>query len=298
MAHTLSPSEQLAHCTVRIDVETPQGVRGTGTGFFYRFAQNGEHFVPAVVANRHLVEGAARGRFHVILAGADGSPDYAARETFSFDNFHQYWVPHPDPAVDLCAMPIGPLVTAAQVAGKAFFYLTVDPSLLPTDRQVADFAALEDVVVVGYPNGLWDREHNLPVFRRGITATHPALDWNGRPEFLIDGPCIAGSAGSPVFLLNIGGYATKSRGMVAGRSRMKLLGVLHAAPQQLPNGELRIMPVPTADHPLVLGTAGVVVKARKLNELDAAVTALLAQAQPPQAPPPRGEAAQAPAASR
>jgi hypothetical protein len=295
MAHTLTPSEQLAHCTVRIDVETAQGVRGTGTGFFYRFAQNGEHFVPAVVACRHLVDGAARGRFHVILAGADGNPDYASRETFSFDNFQQYWVPHPDPAVDLCAMPIGPLVTAAQVAGNAFFYLTVDPTLLPTDGQVADLAALEDVVVVGYPNGLWDRQHNLPVFRRGITATHPALDWNGRPEFLVDGPCIAGSAGSPVFLFNIGGYATRSRGLVPGRSRMKLLGVLHAAPQQSATGELRIVPIPTADHPLGIGTAGVVVKARKLNELDAAFTALLAEAQPAPAPAPD---AQSPEASR
>jgi hypothetical protein len=285
MAHTLSTSEQLAHCTVRIDVETPQGVRGTGTGFFYRFADNGQQFVPAVVTTRHLVQGAHKGRFHVLLAGADGNPDYAAREVFSLEQFQQYWVPHPDPAIDLCAMPIGPLVTAAQQAGKEFFYLTVDHSLLPTDAQLGDLTAMEDVVVIGYPNGLWDQEHNLPVFRRGITATHPRLDWNGRPEFLVDGACIAGSAGSPVFLFNMGHYASKSRGLVTSRSRVKLLGVLHAAPQQTPTGELRIVPVPTVDHALAVGSAGVVVKARALNELDAAVAALLAKTEPPVAPP-------------
>jgi hypothetical protein len=293
MAHTLSPSEQLAHCTVRIEVETPQGVRGTGTGFFYRFADNGRQYVPAIVASRHLVQGAHTGRFHVLLAGADGNPDYAAREVFRLEQFQQYWVPHPDPAIDLCAMPVGPLVTAAQQAGKEFFYLTVDHSLLPTDAQLADLTAMEDVVVIGYPNGLWDQEHNMPVIRRGITASHPRLDWNGRPEFLVDGACVAGSSGSPVFLFNMGSYASRSRGLITSRSRIKLLGVLHATPQQTPTGELRIVPVPTVEHALAMGSVGVVVKARKLNELDDAVAALLVTTDGPAV-----QAVQAPEASR
>lgn len=114
MAHTLSPSEQLAHCTVRIEIETTQGGRGTGTGFFYRFVEDGDQYVPAIVTNKHVVAGAVKGRFHVTLTGVDGNPDYNTHEVYGLDNFEQRWVQHPDPNVDLCAMPIGPLVTAAQ----------------------------------------------------------------------------------------------------------------------------------------------------------------------------------------
>ena len=63
MARALSPSEQLTHCTVRIEVETASGTRGTDTGLFYRFADQGERHVPAIVTNKHVIEGALKGRF-------------------------------------------------------------------------------------------------------------------------------------------------------------------------------------------------------------------------------------------
>ncbi len=110
MTNTLSPSEQLAHSTVRIEIETASGARGTGTGFFYRFAEDGKQHLPAIVTNRHVIEGAAMGKFHVTLTGSDGNPDYNSHEVYGLDNFEQRWIPHPDPNIDLCAMPIGPLV--------------------------------------------------------------------------------------------------------------------------------------------------------------------------------------------
>lgn len=133
--------------------------------------------------------------------------------------------------------------------------------------------------MVGYPNGIWDQKHNMPVLRRGITATHPNLDWNGRPEFLIDAACFPGSSGSPVFLFNMGGYSTKSGGMVIGTGRIKLLGVLYAGPQHTVTGEIKIVPVPTADRPIAVSSIpnnlGMIIKANKLNELDVALAALL-----------------------
>lgn len=279
MAHTLSPSEQLAHCTVRIEVETGQGVRGTGTGFFYRFVEHGVQHVPAIVTNKHVVAGAVKGRFHVTLAGADGNPNYDTHEVYGFDNFQQRWISHPDPNIDLCAMPIGPLVTAAQQQSKQLFYVSLDKSLIPTDAELADMTAMEDVTMVGYPNGIWDQKHNMPVLRRGITATHPNLDWNGKPEFLIDAACFPGSSGSPVFLFNMGGYATKSGGMVIGPGRIKLLGILYAGPQHTVTGEIKIIPVPTVDKPIAVSTIpnnlGMIIKAKKLYELDNAIAALL-----------------------
>jgi hypothetical protein len=277
MAHTLSPSEQLAHCTVRIEVETASG-RGTGTGFFFQFVETDEQHVPVIVTNKHVVAGALKGKFHVTITGPDGNPDYVAHEVYELDNFQQRWVPHPDPDVDLCAMPIGPLVSAAKQQRKQLFYVLIDKSLIPTEDELAGMTAMEDVTMVGYPNGIWDQKHNMPVLRRGITATHPRLDWNGKPEFLIDAACFPGSSGSPVFLFNMGSYPVKGGGIVLG-SRVKLLGVLYAGPQHTVAGEIKIVPVPTVDKAVAVSSIpnnlGMIIKARKLSELDAAVAALM-----------------------
>ncbi len=43
--------------------------------------------------------------------------------------------------------------------------------------------------MIGYPNGIWDEANNMPIIRRGITATHPNFNYNGKPEFMIDAAC-------------------------------------------------------------------------------------------------------------
>ena len=40
----------------------------------------------------------------------------------------------------------------------------------------------------------------MPILRRGTTATPIALNFEGRPEFLIDAAVYPGSSGSPVFV--------------------------------------------------------------------------------------------------
>ena len=41
----LSASEQLAYSTIRIECEYNDGASGTGTGFFYRFKEDGISFI-------------------------------------------------------------------------------------------------------------------------------------------------------------------------------------------------------------------------------------------------------------
>lgn len=271
MATQLAPSEQIAHSTVRIEVELADGRCGTGTGFFFRFANEQDRHVPAIVTNKHVVEGAVRGRFHLSTADAEGNPIYSTHEVFSFDGFQRYWVPHPDSEIDLCAMPIAPILETARQSGKRLFYVPLDMTLIPSTNDLGELTAMEDILMAGYPNGIWDEKNNMPVLRRGVTATHPDLDWNGKPEFLIDAACFPGSSGSPVFLFNVGGYAKKSGGMAIG-TRIKLLGVLYAGPQHTVEGEIRIVKVPTLDRPVSVSTIpnnlGIVVKARKLDAFD------------------------------
>ena len=269
---TLSISEQLAHSTVRIECASATGQIGTGTGFFFRFAMSGQIHVPAIVTNKHVVAGAAKGQFHLTLADESGLPVPRSRHVFQFDGFEQMWIPHPEKDVDLCVMPIAPLQEVAAKENKKLFYIGLDKTLVPTQMELDDMVLMEEITMVGYPNGIWDEVNNMPVFRRGISATHPNLDWNGKPEFLIDAACFPGSSGSPVFLFNQGGYSTKSGGMTIGPSRLKLLGILYAGPQYTVTGEIRIVKVPTQNVPLAVSAIpnnlGMVIKATKLDAFE------------------------------
>ena len=44
----------------------------------------------------------------------------------ALDNFEGRWTPHSQADVDLCAMPIAPLLRDAESQGKAAFYAQVD----------------------------------------------------------------------------------------------------------------------------------------------------------------------------
>jgi trypsin-like peptidase len=266
-APQLSITEQLAYSTVRIETDA-----GTGTGFFYRFAaQDSGWHIPAIVTNKHVIEGASKGRFLISRAQPDGMPDLRRHETYAFGDFSKVWTPHPSNDIDLCAMPLAPILSRAENAQVSLFYRTIDATLIPTPSELEELNPVEDITMVGYPNGLWDEVHNMPIFRRGITATHPKLGWNGKPEFLIDAACFPGSSGSPVFLLNEGGYFSK-KGLNIGGVRIKLLGVLYAGPQHTIEGEIKIVTVPTQNKPIALSTIpnnlGIVIRATALHALD------------------------------
>jgi hypothetical protein len=238
----LSPAEQLAHSTVRIECDLPGGELGTGTGFFYSLNRKDGQHIPVIVTNRHVVEGALKGRFILTLKDNEGSPKIGANHGFEVHNFHTLWKPHPDPTVDLCAMPMAPLFRAVQQEGLEFFYITLENSLIPTSAEIDDMLGMERIVMVGYPNGLWDSVNNLPIFRQGVLASDYKRDWNGKKEFLIDAACFPGSSGSPVMLFDIGSYQSR-KGNFFGSSRVKLLGVLYAGPQHTVEGEIKIVTV-------------------------------------------------------
>jgi hypothetical protein len=140
---------------------------------------------------------------------------------------------------------------------------------------------MEKIVMIGYPNGIWDKQHNLPVFRSGVMATHYRYDWNGKPEFLIDAACFPGSSGSPVLVCDLGQVQTR-KGWNLGSSRIKLLGVLYAGPQHRVDGRVEIVPVPTVNQVVsvsnIPNNLGIVIKARTLKSFDDVLRPRLAAA--------------------
>jgi V8-like Glu-specific endopeptidase len=269
----LSASEQITYSTVRIECEYIDGTKGTGTGFFFRFLEDdtGSH-VPVVITNKHVINGSIKGRLIITKANGNNEPIDTEHFQVFFDDFESFWRKHPDDNVDLCAMPIAPFINEAYNRGEKLFFISLEKSLTPTENQLKDFSALEEILMVGYPNGIWDYVNNKPILRRGVTATHPYLDYCGNKEFMIDAACFPGSSGSPVFIFNEGGYRDKQGNYYMGSNRIILLGVLYAGPQHTAQGDIEIINVPTNQRPIAISripnNLGVVIKAVRILELE------------------------------
>jgi hypothetical protein len=279
MPHNLAPSEQLAYCTVRIECQLTNGNAAVGTAFQFNFRRRGTKFVPCLVTNGHVIDQAVTGRLRFHVADAAGSPIIGQTHQFEVLNFDQSWYRHPDPSIDLAILPVGDMMEQMGREGRSPFAIAIGDELVPTEADVSTLGALEEVVMVGYPIGISDVRNNLPVFRRGITASHPAIDYDGQPKFLIDAACFPGSSGSPVFLYNLGSYATKVGSMVVG-SRVKLLGVLYAGPVHTAEGKLEVVNIPTSQR--VVSTdipthLGFVLKTRLLKDFEPIIDAALAK---------------------
>ncbi|MGQ9585873.1 MAG: S1 family peptidase [Anaerolineae bacterium] len=260
----------LARSTVRIESELSDGGTGIGTGFFYAYLIPNGEYVPLLVTNKHVVRDATRMAFQLSLADHQGNVVPGYRRVV-VDTPGPAWTNHPSPDVDLCAMPAAFLFDLAEEQGERFhFRVLVKEQFIPSADELGQLQVMEDIVMVGYPIGLWDQKHNMPVFRKGVTATHPALDWNGRPVFLIDASCFPGSSGSPVVLYNPTGYLDNHGVHLGGR--VKLLGVLCEAFCQKATGEIEIVEIPTRQRPIVTTEVtvnlGVVIRSQEIARFE------------------------------
>lgn len=284
---TIAPgtlSEQLLYSTVRLVCGN-----SVGTGFFFHATLHGRP-MPLLVTNRHVIaptdpgsitsegttvetELAVHGHKLVMVDGkaAPGGESHVVRVA------KHTWFGHPDPNVDLAVLP------AASISNldKELFHIGLMPAHVWTPERLRELSVIEDVTMCGAPIGLWDDVHGLPVFRRGTTANHPAIDHKAIPVGLVDIACFPGSSGSPVCVLNEGAYpnkrqAGKDGGLIFG-NRLVLLGILFAGPQHNARGELEMAPLPTS-----IGIQAVVpqmihlgyyVKARELLAIVAALEA-------------------------
>jgi hypothetical protein len=248
-----------------------------GTGFFFSYRLADGRDVPVIITNRHVIEGNTEGDFYLTEANDDGTPKVGTFTSVHVaSNFEQAWIFHCDPTVDLCVMPIGPLLNEAKAQGKTFFRRCLGKDLIATSETMSELSALEEVVMIGYPIGIWDSSNNMPVFRKGVAATRPDLDYEGRKEFMIDVACFPGSSGSPVLLYNVGGYTMKNGVTKLGATRIKLLGVLRAIPVYSVKGNIEVIPVPTRLEPIPVSkiptNLGFVIKAERILEFEAALS--------------------------
>ncbi len=268
---TLSVTEQLAFSTTRIDVTYSDGSIGTGTGFFFRLKESEQHHIPVIVTNKHVVQKGKTGVFRLTMRDEKGNPIVGKIQSIQIDNFEQQWLYHPDSGIDLAVMPIAPLLNEADKRGIKFFFLSFGKDLLPKLSDFSEFNYVEDILMIGYPIGIQDTVNNMPVFRRGITATHLSNDYEGRKEFIIDAACFPGSSGSPVLLYNVP-YYTDKKGNANFVNRIRLVGILYAGPQYSAEGTIIVKDIPVKAIPAALFNMpinlGYVIKAERILDFE------------------------------
>jgi len=255
-------AEQLFFVTARLE-GTDGDRHWVGTGFLCQVPLANGTDALYLVSNKHVLEDAQE--LTATMVGADGElPALGHGVSITISGARQAVVGHPDPSVDVALLPFATALEHLAQTQKAFIK-TLPTDLFMTAEQADQLDAIEDVLFVGYPSGLFDSKNLTPIARRGTTATPVALDYEGEPAFLIDATVFPGSSGSPVFIADRGSFSPKSGGLVAG-SRTILIGVLAAVHMAQVEGEVDELP---ASHTIAVDTPlglGIVYKAAAIEQ--------------------------------
>lgn len=260
-----STTKKLLFNTVRVDTVLEDGSEGSGTAFVVSHGHARGHHT-FIVTNRHLVDGVRHGGL-VFTQKSHGQPLLGERFQLNIDQFPQAWFGHPDPAVDLSIIPMRPLEQAANAQGVELYYQPIDTRLVPDEAAIRALDALEEVLFVGYPSGVWDQVNLMPILRRGTTATPMALDFEGRAEFLIDAAVYPGSSGSPVFV-----YLPETlRPAQSVVKKFLFAGVVAAVFFREEASHPVVAPVPPNNQGMVMGSEmidlGLVIKSQSVVEV-------------------------------
>lgn len=250
-------SEWLMFNTVRL--ETSNG--SSGTGFFYSFDTSDDKFVPILITNKHVLNNNPKEvmTFYLHLKDEENGSNQNYKVTYVCN-----WIFHS--SKDLCFCFVQPLFEEVKRrTGMEVFYA------ITNDNSIATAQDIEELVMVGYPIGLWDEKNNFPIFRRGYTASHPAIDFNECGIGLVDMACFPGSSGSPIFILNENGYSNRMGETYLGRQRVMLIGVLYGGPVYTAEGELRVVNIPTSNQTVlsqtpIMTNLGYYIKVSELQE--------------------------------
>lgn len=206
-----STSEKLFFTTTKISAYHSPGTPtySVGTGFFLKLNPDLLHGETFVVTNRHMVENFSAWSLSffssindkLILTKCVNSAPRSYR-----------WYCHPNKEIDIAVALIKPFLDIKNFSPSfrdCIFLKSISQSDIISVNEENKLDAIEDVIFIGYPNGMWDEVNHLPIARKGMTASPLSIDFNGIPQFLVDASMFQGSSGSPVFLRDSGVRASK-----------------------------------------------------------------------------------------
>ena len=213
-------STQLLYTTVPIFAVNGDNSLSYGTGFIFSVNEGEGISIPLLITNYHVLENAIGG-YAELHIGINGKPtNRSIKVQFDRTIIDGNKLGN----LDLIAIPLASTLMDSQKRGIEIFFRSVDQHMLPTVEQQEDFAAIEDVIFIGYPNSIYDEKNKISIIRQGITATPIWNSFRGEEVFLIDAGVFPGSSGSPVFIYNRNLHPEKNAVVIG--SRLLFVGVL------------------------------------------------------------------------
>lgn len=198
---------------------------GTATGFFYT-KSNALYFV----TNRHVVVEESKGvrtdilrvRLHTDPSDLTKNVD---RDIALYKNGEALWHIHKDYAKRAIDIAVIELDANSFTNGVHIRALSAS-NFLPEEFLINPG---EDVMVIGFPRGLSDSTHNLPLVRSALISSAYGIEFGGSPMFLVDANLHPGMSGSPVMTRpkNVWSDKKGNTNMLTG-SPMYFLGIFSA----------------------------------------------------------------------
>ncbi|MDP2891963.1 MAG: serine protease [Bacillota bacterium] len=263
-------SEWIIRSTARIECTKRDGKCSIGTGFYFMFYDNFKQRIPVLVTNKHVIKDSFQGKIHVSIMDNNQNLIIGRYETVIIDDFENKFIMHPEDNIDLCILPMFESIKRVRKPGEEVCFAPFTAEQIPVGTWKDELKAIEEIIMVGYPSGIWDDINNLPIIRRGITATPIGVDYCGNKEFLVDVACFPGSSGSPVLIFNDGIYTKKSGDTIID-NRILFIGILSKLYQTI-QGTIKKIDLPTTyeaqvQMPINLGIAISAEKVLDFNDI-------------------------------
>lgn len=237
-----TPAECAILSTVKIQSLDATGRPFSGTGFFLAHRVGDKTYGFAVTCS-HVVRSAISGTL-TFQIDEGGQPRFGKSCGISVSNFASLWFHNPNESIDVAVCLINPFLDFAKTNLKTQLYFQIlNTDAVPDDNYVAELDAIEEVLFIGYPNGLVEKSMLLPISRRGVTATPYSVDFNGEAKFLVDGSVFPGSSGSPVFKIERWQRITR-KGAPETANRTMLLGMISQAFFHAPETDIALGEIP------------------------------------------------------
>lgn len=200
-----------------------------GTAFLFSYSlDSADKVIPVIVTNKHIVKDAPQ--VTILFRTIDSSQNIIPFKTESIilDTLKHKWLFHPDSTIDLAILPIVDVLSKYSKYGIHLYWKGFHEKNIPDSNQRNRLTAIEEIYLIGYPLNLRDPYNNLPIVRKGTTATPAYLNFNKRKEFLCDVPLYKGSSGSPVIIYNNFSMYTEKYNVSAMGTRLYLVGINYA----------------------------------------------------------------------
>lgn len=256
-----SIQEQTLFATIRIESTDNAGnIVSIGTGFLLKSTIKQGKYKVYLVSNKHVLN-AGSGFILNFISKENDTPNFKKLTRIDYSDISKNVCGHVDQNVDIAAIDLTGIL--CRYSSKLYFKL-VDMDMLATFNE-PELNLTENVSFVGFPDGRYDKENNLPLIRTGIISSHPQFDYNGLPQFVIDAQVFPGSSGSPVFIDLTYENFRNGHIKLGGTRNYKLLGIISQT--MVRNNRLQAIPTGTAFTTQEVLGLGIVFKSTEIRKL-------------------------------